>query len=179
MQNEDNNIDEQNYVIALAGAIEGEIGKTKFLLGGEVRKEISTSNQYVQDLIARLKKKDEYNEPDATVKPDYVIHYSVKREDINEEKQKLVIEAKTTKQLTQDPFSWDLYKLMSYVNELKYESAIYLILNTRKEKVEELLEGYRKQNLPIIRIPEERLFFFIQENIESSPEIYWLDCSEE
>ena len=180
MQNDDGKIDEQNYVIELASSIGEKTGPTEFLLGGELRKQITTSNKAVQDLIVRLRKvSEDDNLSDVTVKPDYAIHYSVKHENLSEETQKLIIEAKTTNQLTQDPFCWDLYKLMAYVDELSFQTAVFLILNTDKSRVETLLAGYKIQGLPVINVPRGHLLFFIQDTIESAPKAYYLDCSGE
>ena len=174
MQNEDGNIDENNYVLELASSISNKLKPTKFLLGGELRKEITSSNNAVQELIARINNITGYHLSSVKVKPDYVIHYMVKRENLSEETQKMVIEAKTTKKLAQDPFSWDLYKLGAYVNELSFQTAVYLILNTDKSRVETLLAGYLNQGLPRINVPRGHLFFFIQDSIESSPKAYVL-----
>lgn len=180
MQNADGNIDEQNYVIELASSISNNFGHTKFLLGGELKKEITSSNKAVQNLIARINNIAEgYNHPTVTVKPDYVIHYNVKRENLSEETQKMVIEAKTKNHLAQDLFSWDLYKLGAYVNELSYQTAIYLILNTDKNRVDALLAGYKEQGLPEINDPKGHLFFFIQDSIDSVPKAYTLVCDTE
>ena len=180
MRNIDGNIDEQNYVIELASSIGEKTGPTEFLLGGELRKQITTSNKAVQDLITRLRKvSEDDNLSDVTVKPDYAIHYSVKRENLSKETQKLVIEAKTTNKITQDLFSWDLYKLMAYVNELSFQTSVFLILNTDKNRVETLLGGYKEQGLPVIKVPRGHLLFFIQDTIGSAPKAYYLDCSED
>lgn len=177
MQNEDGNIDEQNYVLELAGSIGVKLTPTDFLLGGELRKEITSSNEAVQKLIARIKNEPEgYNLPNVTVKPDYAIHYFVKRANLDETTQKIVIEAKTTNRLAQDPFSWDLYKLGAYVNELSFQTAIYLILNTDRTRVETLLDGYKEQRLPEINVPTGHLLFFIQDSIDSAPKPYALNC---
>lgn len=175
MQNEDGNIDEQNYVLELAGSIGAELTPIDFLLGGELKKEITSSNEAVQKLIAKILNKPEgYNLPNVKVKPDYAIHYSVKRENLDGTTQKIVIEAKTTNILAQDPFSWDLYKLGAYVNELSFQTAIYLILNTDKKRVETLLNGYKEQGLPEINVPRGQLLFFIQDSIDSVPKAYSL-----
>ncbi len=179
MQNDDGNIDEQNYVMGLSGCMGKAIEPNVFLSGGELKKQISSSNKAVQDLIARLNRESDYNLPNVTVKPDYVIHYSVKRENLSSETQKLVIEAKTTNKLAQDPFSWDLYKLMAYVNELSFQTAVFLILNTDKSRVETLLAGYKEQELPVINVPRSHLLFFIQDTIKSIPKAYYLDCTED
>ena len=175
MQNEEGKIDEENYVMELSGYIGKEIESNDFLLGGELRKEITTSNKALQDLMHRLKR--EYKSDilsNTTVKPDYVIHYSVKRDELSNDTQKLVIEAKTTNKLTQDNFSWDLYKLMAYVSELSFQTAVFLILNTSKNKIEKFLNGYKKQKLPVIRIPKGSLLFFIQDSTNSDPKPYFL-----
>jgi hypothetical protein len=44
MQNEVGNIDEQNYVLELASSVGAELGPTDFLLGGELRKVITSTN---------------------------------------------------------------------------------------------------------------------------------------
>ena len=179
MQNDEGNIDEQNYVMGLSGCMGKAIEPNVFLSGGELKKQISSSNKAVQDLIARLNRESDYNLPNVIVKPDYVIHYSVKRENLSSETQKLVIEAKTTNKLAQDPFSWDLYKLMAYVNELSFQTAVFLILNTDKSRVETLLAGYKEQGLPVINVPRGHLLFFIQDTIKSIPKAYYLDCTED
>lgn len=177
MQNEEGKIDEENYVMELSGYIGKEIESNDFLLGGELRKQITTSNKALHELMLRLKR--EYKSDilsNTTVKPDYVIHYSVKRDELSNDTQKLVIEAKTTNKLTQDNFSWDLYKLMAYVSELSFQTAVFLILNTSKNKIEKFLNGYKKQKLPVIRIPKGSLLFFIQDSINSDPKPYILNC---
>ncbi len=177
MKNDDGQIDEVNYVMSLAGYIGEEIESNDFLLGGELRKQITTSNKELHELMFRLKR--EYKSDilsNTTVKPDYVIHYSVKRDELSIDTQKLVIEAKTTNKLTQDNFSWDLYKLMAYVSELSFQTAVFLILNTSKNKIEKFLNGYKKQKLPVIRIPKGSLLFFIQDSTNSDPKPYFLNC---
>ena len=177
MQNEVGNIDEQNYVLELASSVGAELGPTDFLLGGELRKVITSTNEAVQKLIARINQEPEgYNLPTVKVKPDYAIHYFVKRENLDETNQKIAIEAKTTNRLAQDLFSWDLYKLGAYVNELSFQTAIYLILNTDKTRVETLLKGYKEQGLPEINVPRGHLLFFIQDSIDSAPKAYTLYC---
>ena len=68
---------------------------------------------------------------------------------------------------------------MAYVNELSFQTSVFLILNTDKNRVETLLAGYKEQGLPVLNVPKGHLLFFIQDTIDAAPKAYYLDCSED
>jgi len=175
VQDENGKINEQNYMISFAfllGSIIG--GDLENSYGGELKKVISCSSQQVKNLRARVRKENKENgRPDVTVKPDFVIHKSILRENMNNETQKLIIEAKTSNQLNQDHFSWDLFKLYAYIRQLYFNVAIFLIVNEKKSRVDNLIAEYIHQELPT-DVPDNCLFFFIQEDAAIEPIAYKL-----
>ncbi len=174
VQDIDGKINEQNYMLSFAYLLGSKLRDTGALYGGELKKIIDCSDTKVKELIARVRTNcTEYNQPDVTVKPDFVIHNSIEPVDLNMSTQQLVIEAKTTNQLSQDCFSWDLYKLSAYINQLAYRTGIYIIVNENKEKIDDYIEGYIHQKLPTINISGgHMLYFFIQEKDCSAPKVY-------
>ena len=177
MKDENGDVNENSYILGFASLVGEIIGNTKYILGGENEKIIASASTAVQELITRLRRYcHRHSSPNVVVKPDYIIHWEVKKGNMSEETQKLIVEAKTTKSLHHDNFCWDLYKLSSYVYELSFQTAVYIIINQKVSKVEELLKVYCDKELPVIKVQRGKLLFFIQEDISSDPKAYVLDC---
>lgn len=141
VQNDDGTINEQNYMISFAYLLGVKLGEIDYKVGGELKKKIVIDNEKVKELIEKLRKTSDDNDlAEVNVKPDFVIHRSLSRDGMNDESQRLIIEAKTTRQLDQAHFNWDLYKLSAYINQLEYKVGIYIIVNEDKKQVETLLE---------------------------------------
>ena len=178
MKDENGDVNENSYILGFASLVGDIIGNTKYILGGENEKIIASASTAIQELITRLRGYcQRHSSPNVVVKPDYIIHWEVKKGNMSEETQKLIVEAKTTKNLHQDNFCWDLYKLSSYVNELSFQTAVYIIINQKVSRVERLLKAYCDKELPKIEDQRRKMLFFIQEDILSDPKAYELDCN--
>ena len=75
------------------------------------------------------------------MRPDFVVHESHEK-DYEIDGQKIIIEAKTTNHLIEMDFWWDLLKLNVYIDELKFENAIYIIVNANKNDVDNYVKSY-------------------------------------
>ena len=148
-------INERNYVIYLSyilGKIEGESPNKTLLetdyINGEIYKQIrSLANDDAKgayekfvNLEKRKERKCNVSPKDyVNVRPDFVIHQSHKN-DYETEGQKLIIEAKATNDLDKVDFCWDFLKLNVYIEEFKFDNAIYMLINTTKEQIKEILK---------------------------------------
>jgi hypothetical protein len=174
---------ERNYIITFAYLMGRKAGESKLLsdkfVNGELKKEFIL---YPQDddfkTKAKIYPKRNY------YCPDFVIHTSHERVNENYNGQHLIMEAKTTSDLKNKDFYWDLFKLNLYVEKLDYDTAVYLIVNTTISEVKSKVERYRKNKYwysPKLRRLDRRrndeehhIYFLIQENVEKAPQIYEL-----
>lgn len=163
---------ERNYIIVFSYHL-GQNYSTLLkddAVNGELCKKIKLSSNITRTTFEHLK----YSNYDELVSfiPDFVIHVNDSNRNLIPENQKLILEAKTTPYLTSKGFYWDFFKLNIYLNKLKYRNAIYLILNTSKVKIDRLLASYFNKGYYFDKEKVDRLVFFIQEDINSTPMIY-------
>ena len=165
---------ERNYIIVMSYHL-GRNNPTLLkgdLVNGELCKSIKIQSKKMCDTFENLK----YSNYDKYVSfiPDFVIHTNEPNRKLTQESQKLIMEAKTTPHLTKKGFNWDFFKLNVYLNKLKYRNAIYLILNTPKVKIDQLLTSYFSDDYYYDIKQIHRFTFIIQENINEVPLIYKL-----
>ena len=173
---EEDEISEQNYMISFAYLLGCELKDMKHLYGGELDKILSVcNNRKIMALAKRLKRscKDDV----VTVKPDFVIHKCLERDNLHPVHQCFIVEAKTLKRFSQDVFSWDIFKLHGYISQLQYENAVYIIINSDKSTVENKLKKYIDEYVDDLgswmeKTKNGRLLFFIQKDKDSVPEAY-------
>lgn len=163
---------ERNYIIVFSYHL-GQKYSTLLkddAVNGELCKKIKLTSKITRTTFERLK----YSNYDELVSfiPDFVIHTNDSNRKLIPDNQKLILEAKTTSNLTSKGFYWDFFKLNMYLNKLKYRNAIYLILNTSKAKIDRLLASYFSNGYYYDKGKVNQLFFFIQESINSTPMIY-------
>lgn len=186
--NMDNNpleirICERNYIIYLSyilGKLQSDKGHTPFekddYINGETYKcfkdlkdELKTAYEDYCSLKKQKKGGDNdsqqqtfsKNKKNKEVVPDFVIHKSHKMNN-DFTGQIIIVEAKTTSKLKAIDFFWDLLKLNAYIEEFGFENAVYLIVNTTKEQIDNYLVLYEK----IIKFfckEKSKLWFFIQD----------------
>lgn len=180
---------ERNYMLTFAYLMGGKTGSTKStynllsnkLINGEVNKYICLNpDDDAYESRNLLKPGREY------FCPDFLIHTSHDNPGENYEGQYMIMEAKTTSKLKQEDFNWDLFKLNLYVEELDFDTAIYLIVNTSFKDIATMITNYnywhsekldpKKQNPQRNNTPH--IYFLIQEDVEKQPEIYELFVSE-
>ncbi len=111
-----------------------------------------------------------------------VIHKCLERENHHPEHQCFIVETKTSKSLSQDEFSWDVFKLHGYISQLDYKNAVYIIINTDKSKVENKLNKYIDEYVDNLFLWSEkaingRLLFFIQKDKETAPETFQIQMT--
>ena len=171
---------ERNYMLSLVyemGKHEGTneveepvLASSGLFVGGETNKFINTKdNENILNTANDLNITVENSRFEAI--PDLIVHNS-HNPSCGEtgEGQHLALEAKTTKRLGKVVFMKDFFKLNVYLSALNYEVAIYLIVNTRTEKVDELIGNYIENGYYCCK--KGKLFFFIQDDIMSEPMIY-------
>jgi len=169
-------ISEQNYMISFAYLLGCELKEKEHLYGGELKKILRVChNKKIIALANRLKRS--CNDDIVRVKPDFVIHKCLERENLYPEHQCFIVETKTSKDLSQDDFSWDIFKLHGYISQLNYKNAIYIIINSDKSIVENKLNMYIGEYVDNLSLWSEktkngRLLFFIQKDKDSVPEPY-------
>lgn len=166
-------INEQNYMLSFTYLFGCLVGDKELLVGGELKKSIQFyDNDIAKELHDRIRSKTNTRES-VMVKPDFVIHNDIIRGKLNPENQKVIVEAKTAKNIEKDEFCWDLFKLREYIDQLGFNYAIYLIINNDKEFVESKLDNYKEMALPEITSEiSEKLLFILQEKEETAPKLY-------
>jgi len=165
---------ERNYIIVFSYHL-GQKYSTLLkndTVNGELCKKIKLTSKITRTTFEHLK----YSNYDEVVSffPDFVIHINDSNRNLIPENQKLILEAKTTPNLTSKGFYWDFFKLNLYLTKLKYRNAIYLILNSSKTKIDRLLTSYFSKCYYYDKGNLDRLFFFIQENVDTPPIMYKL-----
>ena len=174
---------ERNYIITFAYLMGRKAGKSRLLSGkfvnGELKKEFILYPQH-DDYKTKAKIYPERN----YYCPDFAIHTSHKKTNENYKGQYLIMEAKTTSELKNKDFYWDLFKLNLYIDKLDYDTAVYLIVNTTISEIKSKVERYKKNKYWYSTKlcgfnrsengKEHHLFFLIQESVEKPPEIYEL-----
>lgn len=110
--------------------------------------------------------------------PDFLIHKNYDSKETSYANQKVVVEAKV-KKFYQNDFNRDFFKLNIYLEYLEFQNAVYLIINTKKEKVDIFVKDYANKNKYFLFKKQgnknQHLFFFIQESKNSEPKMYEFD----
>ncbi len=99
------------------------------------------SGAYIKDKLF----KKTYNQLESSgkgMRPDLVFHASQKCR--CEEEQLLIIECKIEPELNEIKFNKDLFKLFIYKSELHFRYAVYLIVNSKYDKIMKFVEEYEK-----------------------------------
>lgn len=174
---DENPILERNYVLSMVFQM-GKNTKEDSNFGTNVFPS-GENNKFINNYIDEIKStyKDLYDRELLTsfeVIPDLVIHTSHNQKSSCCNSQFVVIEAKTTKNLGKVAFMRDLFKLNVYLCDLNYNNAIYLIVNTLKNKIENLIRYYFNNDYFYKKYELGKLLFFIQEDQNSSPSVYKL-----
>ncbi len=167
---------ERNFVISLSymmGKYDGDNEEMSGLIVG------GDCNKYIFSECMRIAEEED-NWIDSTrrkiilkadyVAPDVVIHKNNKIKDINEKKQKLVIEVKTKDDLKEEEFYRDFFKLNVYLSRLKFRHAVYLLINTSVNVVNQYLKGYVNKKYYVSKRCKNRMIFMIQE--KNNPSLY-------
>jgi hypothetical protein len=174
---DDKPILERNYVLSMVFQM-GKSTKedsnfgTNVFPSGENNKYIGANLDEIMNTYNELYEKN--LKPPFEVIPDLVIHTSHNPNSGNSDSQFIAIEAKTTKSLGKVAFMRDLFKLNVYLCDLNYKNAVYLIINTSKERIENLIKYYFDNSYFYKKYELERLLFYIQEDLNSSPAVYKL-----
>ena len=167
---------ERNYIISLVFQMGKDAGATDFGINVFPSGE---TNKFISDNLNEIKStyKDLYDKelkPPFEVIPDMVIHSSHCSSASNGDEQYVVIEAKTTKELGKVAFMKDFFKLNVYLCRLNYQNAIYLIVNTSKERIDKLICHYFDNCYFVAKKRLDKILFFIQENKDDTPHAYKL-----
>lgn len=165
---------ERNYIIVMSYHL-GRYYST-LLKGDVVNGELCKSIKIRSDKMSKTFEILKYSNYDALASfiPDFVIHTNEPNRKLTQETQKLIMEAKTTPHLTKKGFNWDFFKLNVYLNKLKYRNAVYLILNTPKVKIDQLLTSYFSEDYYYDKKQIHRFTFILQESINEVPQVYKL-----
>lgn len=103
-----------------------------------------------------------------TTIPDFVFHLNEKN--LEEENQKLIIEAKTSEILDNFHFSIDLFKLNIYVDKFNFQNAVFLIVNNDIDLVKKRLKFYLLNKYYMSTVNLEKIYFFIKKDFNSELE---------
>ena len=95
----------------------------------------------------------------AGIFPDLIIH----EDQSNQNNQKLALECKLAPGLSYDDFCKDLFKLMIYKEEFKFQFLYYLIVNNSFSDIHSHYQSYIKEYY----INNENLHILVKENYES------------
>lgn len=179
-ENDGTSILERNYVLSLVFQLGKMTNKdsdfgTNVFPSGENNKYIGINLKEINETYKDLYEKE--LRPQFEAIPDLVIHTSHDKRAANSYGQHVILEAKTTKTLSKVAFFKDFFKLNVYLCSLKYEKAIYLIVNTEKNRIDDLIKLYFRNKLFKSKDKLENLLFFIQDNKETTP--YVCKLSEE
>ena len=174
---DDKPILERNYILSMVFQM-GKNAKDDSDFGTNVFPS-GENNKYIYSHLEEIKKTyHDLYEKDLVISfeviPDLVIHTSHNPKSGKCRSQFVAIEAKTTKNLGKVAFMRDLFKLNVYLCDLNYNNAIYLIVNTPKDKIEDLIRHYFNSSYFYKKYELGKLLFFIQENQKSPPAVYKL-----
>lgn len=135
------------------------------LINGEIQKKIINLGKAKQTYksIKKTEMPEEIN-----VYPDFIIHtdYSNKKD------QKLILEAKATRNLLYNDFKWDFFKLNFYIESLDFKTAVYLIIGLDETKIQKRVDSYCSIENVYLANKIENLFIISIEDIESKPNVY-------
>lgn len=173
--NEEGKIYERNFIISFAYQLGKSAHGIKYLVSGELNKIICLENDsLLRQSMETLGRKIDSN-GGVTIIPDFVIHSSLDKKE-NTDGQKMILEAKTAKELNQDFFNWDFLKLNGAVDvggNLNFDNAVYLIIGHEVSKIEDYLKVYTEKGLFLSK-QAEKILFFIQENPDTCPRLFQL-----
>lgn len=166
---------ERNFIISMAyelGMKRASNSNEACMVGGEVGKSIydevfhQSDNDKVRNTMKGLGMKETY------VFPDFIVHKSNDIESVSEENQIMIIEAKTKKNLTKKEFGRDFLKLNLYIDRLKFQEAVYLIVNQTPQQIDACIKNYIGKGYYMSEQNLDKLWFFIQDGHNEDPVIY-------
>ena len=178
---------ERNYVLSLIYQI-GLSNTNEFISGAFVNGEIVKKINYKEDQICKAfnklvslrpkpkgkkeKKNNRIRKAEySNVMPDFLIHTS-HNTSFTRDEQLLIVEVKTACDLKKDEFFWDFFKLNVYLDQLLYQNAIYIILNTSVDVIDTFLKEYVKKIKYTSKEASNRLCFFVQDDIKENIQIF-------
>jgi hypothetical protein len=97
--------------------------------------------------------------------PDFFIHKN--EHDRLPENQKLIIEFKTERNVPENRFMWDFFKLNVYLEKLNFQTACFVAINNSQDRMKQFLTKYL--NNYYLSNHTDRLYILIKETYESSP----------
>lgn len=169
---------ERNYVIYISFILGYMFGKemieSKEYVNGEITKhfeDFSDEAKEAYEKYLRYKKMRKNVSPNnnekelfqlkrINVRPDFVIHDS-HNEDYDIAGQKLVVEAKSSLYLDELDFCWDLMKLNFYLDKLNFQNCIYMIVNTSKADIQNMINLYTEK-INYFSNDLSKMWFFVQ-----------------
>lgn len=183
---------ERNYIITLASLFSNNNVKrnNKEISGyinGEVAKKLKLpeydDTAYFDKYIEKKALSEKKEMPNSSRKerkqvhvfPDFLIHEknSFDPSNMSRETQHFIMEAKTTEIKDEIKFWFDFLKLNFYIEKLRFDNAVYFILGTPLSKINTYIQNYMDdENVVCCGDEINRIFFIVQEKIESKPELY-------
>jgi len=166
---------ERNFIISMAyelGMKRASYSNDACMVGGEVGKCIydevfhQSDNDKVRNTMKGLGMEE------TCVFPDFIVHKSNDIESVSEENQIMIIEAKTKKNLTDKEFGRDFLKLNLYVDRLKFQEAVYLIVNQTPSQIDSHIKQYLDEGFYVSKKNSGKLWFMVQNDQQDDPVIY-------
>jgi hypothetical protein len=96
--------------------------------------------------------------------PDFFIHKN--QADDKVENQKLIMEFKTERSLSERKFAWDFFKLNIYLEKYNFQNAIFVAINSSRDRINGYLIKYLTNKLYLSR-HSNRLHILVKETYEA------------
>ena len=185
ISDDDSQIYERNYVISLAVELAKQQERLdtvglKGIINGEVAKKLSLARSSIRDEYVKIRKnidkKYKGKKTEIFVLPDFLIHetHSYEENKLDEEHQHLAMEVKTKKIKRKEFFLLDMLKLNYYLETLKFANVVYMLVGTTIKTIDDYIGNYLKDVGYKCSKANDHLFFFIQEKLNSEPQIFKL-----
>lgn len=145
------------------------------LIGGDINKYIEAHEKEIRSTGVDLE--FSFDGDKFMVIPDLIIHGNHNPNSRNGKDQFVAVEVKSASYLGIVPFEKDFFKLNTYLTRLNYQNAIYIIINSNKDIVNQRIKQYIDNNYFVISERLNDLYFIIQESIEAEPIAYIIDHS--
>lgn len=161
-----------------------EIDTNQIYNGTEIDFEIPKKYMYsenedsnIKNTFERLHKKERKNNSESeimfkyfTTIPDFLIHKS--QNNIDEEFQKLIIEAKTNLNPSKIEIFKDIFHINIYAEKYNYQNSVILLINYPKKNWLADLRGYLANNYYLASVEKQkRIFVVFKENYEAEPTV--------
>lgn len=101
--------------------------------------------------------------------PDLFIHN--KQDNRDEIHQKLVVEAKTTREVNEEALFFDLFKLNVYVEKFNFQNGVLVVLHNDPGTIKKVAKKYLRKRFYLAPKNREKIYLFIKPDADSDLEM--------